>query len=88
MGDGMKIDRILFTILGTMLPATALAHPGHGESIGSNNLLHYLAEPEHGIPIAVMALAMIAAKMAWGRSTRVQTVRAIRRAKRRPHDRA
>ena len=48
--------RIAFA-LGSLLslPGAALAHPGHGIDPSGTSLLHWLAEPEHALPLLGVA---------------------------------
>ena len=39
--------------------STCLAHPDHPVQVGaSDSLLHYLVQPEHALPLVVLAVAM------------------------------
>lgn len=59
------------------LAATALsvasaagAHPGHGVDGGSSHWLHYLTDPLHVGPIALVALTLALAWRSWSTRTR------------------
>ena len=57
----IKIIRVVFGLIGILLtPATLLAHPGHGNE---NPLSpgHYLANPEHFLPLTFTVVAVFAA---------------------------
>lgn len=42
--------------LTAFLPLAAIAHEGHGSS-NAHSLMHYLSEPLHLLPIAIVAVA-------------------------------
>jgi hypothetical protein len=52
-----------------LLARAAGAHPGHGLGGGSFDALHYLSEPLHVAPVALLALA---AALAWRRLRRAR----------------
>lgn len=62
-------SRAFLTALTTVLAAPAFAHPGHGKDGGSHEVTHYLTEPMHVAPLAMAAIAGIAAAafVAWYR---------------------
>lgn len=45
-------------------PVGAAAHPGHGQT-ETHPLVHYLAEPEHGVLLAVTAGVVAGTVMLW-----------------------
>ncbi|MEQ8703733.1 MAG: hypothetical protein RIC19_07425 [Phaeodactylibacter sp.] len=45
-------------IAAALLPLTLLAHGGHGVGQG-NQFFHYLASPDHFIPMALASVAVI-----------------------------
>lgn len=47
----------------SLVPATAFAHPGHGHT-DPDSWQHYLTEPVHVIPLALLAAIAIVAVMA------------------------
>lgn len=47
--------KIAFTLT-ALLPVSAFAHDGHGSS-HAHSLMHYLTEPLHMLPVAVVAVA-------------------------------
>ncbi|MBV6655321.1 MAG: hypothetical protein KI786_16250 [Mameliella sp.] len=46
------------TIAAALLPLTTFAHTGHGVGEGSQ-LFHYLASPDHFIPILIASVAVV-----------------------------
>jgi hydrogenase/urease accessory protein HupE len=64
----MKRSSLAFATLAA-LPSVAAAHPGHGIAGGSSSLLHYLAEPMHGIG-AVLGIGAVSLLAAWATSRR------------------
>lgn len=53
----------LATMAALVVPALAIAHPGHGLDPNSSSWLHVVAEPEHALPL-MAALCVVA--LAWG----------------------
>lgn len=58
-----------FAMLCTLLPATALAHPGHGATDPAD-ATHYFTEPLHAIVVAVGASVAALAAIAWQKGRR------------------
>ena len=54
---------LLVAALCSLAPATAFAHPGHGHT-DPDSWRHYLTEPVHVIPLAVLAVIAVVAVMA------------------------
>lgn len=52
-----------------LVAGAAGAHPGHGLGGGSFGALHYLSEPLHVAPLALLALAVA---LAWRRLRRAR----------------
>jgi hypothetical protein len=84
MGEGMKIDRIIFQLIGALLPSSvAFAHAGHGDPRWSSSLAHYLAEPEHAIGIVFAGvMGVVLGALFAKRGMRTQPVKARRHTKR------
>lgn len=53
---------MLVAALCSLVPATAFAHPGHGHT-DPDSWQHYLTEPVHVIPLALLAAIVIVAIM-------------------------
>jgi putative copper export protein len=66
---------MLLALLVGLLPASALAHPGHGET-DAGSWRHYLTEPQHVLSLAG-AIAVLA--LAWFAYRRVRDARTSRR---------
>lgn len=52
-----------------LLSGAAFAHPGHGTGAGTD-ALHFLTEPVHAVPIALLALAGVLGRTFWRRRVR------------------
>ena len=63
--------RSILVVLFLLVPALALAHPGHGET-DPGSWTHYLTEPVHVIVLA--AVVAVIAAIGWRRS-RVRRLR-------------
>lgn len=66
---------ILLAVAAGLLPAPALAHPGHGQT-DPDSWRHYLAEPLH---VLSLAGAIAALAVAWFAYRRVRDARSGRR---------
>ncbi|MEY4930792.1 MAG: hypothetical protein RI909_1516 [Bacteroidota bacterium] len=60
-----KIARVILGIIGILLPPVALfAHPGHGHE-SPLNPSHYVASPEHFLPLALSIGAVLMAALGY-----------------------
>jgi putative copper export protein len=75
-GGAMKTRIWMFlALVACLLPAPALAHPGHGQT-DPGGWRHYLTEPQHVLSLAG-AIAVLA--VAWFAYRRVRDARSKRR---------
>jgi len=65
----VKLLRVAVPLCCLLTAATALAHPGHG-SAPPESVSHYVAEPVHVWPLAIVAIAVIGAVGAFERHRR------------------
>jgi putative copper export protein len=63
------------TALLVLLPATAFAHPGHGQT-DPDSWVHYLTEPTHVISIAFATMTALAVAIGWRRVIKARTRKA------------
>lgn len=63
------LSRVALAALWIAPSTPAFAHPGHGMDGGSHAVTHYLTEPAHLAPLALAAVAGVAAAgfVAWVR---------------------
>ena len=57
--------------------SAAAAHPGHGLDGGSEHWLHYVSDPLHVAPLALVALTLVLAWRRW-RESRARALTRIR----------
>ncbi|MBL8817118.1 MAG: hypothetical protein JNL58_13905 [Planctomyces sp.] len=69
MNSTQRLRAALFVAVCALGSVPAMAHPGHGDPVHSDGVMHFVTSPTHWVPIAiVLGLAALVAVQRFSRS--------------------